>query len=377
MKIGSEGVPVERLAASAYKIPTDAPESDGTFAWDATILVVVEASAGGKAGIGFGYADASTATFINEVLRPIVDGRDAMGVPGVYERMGEGVRNLGRAGVAWMAISAVDAALWDLKGRLLDLPLVTLLGAIRPEAPVYGSGGFTSYSIARLEEQLGGWVAAGIPRVKMKIGTNPDEDPRRVAFARRAIGEGSELFVDANGAYSRKQALAMADRFAAEGVTWFEEPVSSDDLEGLRLVRDRGPAGMEIAAGEYGYAPPYFKRMLDAGAVDVLQADATRCGGVTGFFRVASLCESANLDLSAHCAPSLHVHLGCASTRFRHLEFFHDHDRIEHLLFDGAPTPVGGALRPDLTRPGLGLDFKRQDAARFAIQVEPVRGDHP
>ncbi len=367
MKIGSEGVPIEGLDVLACKVPTDAPESDGTFAWDATILVVVEARGGGQVGLGYGYADASTATFIREILAPVVRGRDAMGVPGGYEAMGRAVRNLGRAGVAWMGISAVDAALWDLKAKLLDLPLLTLLGAIRDEAPVYGSGGFTSYSIGRLKDQLGGWVASGIPRVKMKIGTDPSDDPGRVRAAREAIGPDAGLFVDANGAYSRKQALLMAGRFAELGVSWFEEPVSSDDLEGLRLIRDRGPVGMEIAAGEYGYAPPYFRRMLDAGAVDVLQADATRCGGITGFLRVASLCESAGVDLSAHCAPSLHVHLGCASTRFRHLEYFHDHDRIEHMLFDGAPVPVGGALRPDLTRPGLGLEFKRQDAARFAL----------
>jgi len=367
MTIDSRGVPIGRLDASAYKIPTDAPESDGTYAWDATILVVVEVTADGEAGLGYGYADASTAAFAREVLGPVVKGLDAMGVPGAWAAMASAVRNLGRDGVASMAISAVDAALWDLKGRLLGLPLVTLLGAARGEAPVYGSGGFTSYSIGRLEQQLGGWAASGIPRVKMKVGSRPADDPARVRAAREAIGPDAELFVDANGAYSRKQALAMADRFAGLGVTWFEEPVSSDDLEGLRLIRDRGPSGMEIAAGEYGYDLIYFRRMLDAGAVDVLQADATRCGGVTGFVRAATLAEAAGLDLSAHCAPSLHVPLGCASPRFRHLEYFHDHERIEHMLFDGAPSPVGGVLRPDLTRPGLGLDFKRQDAARFAL----------
>jgi L-alanine-DL-glutamate epimerase-like enolase superfamily enzyme len=290
-----------------------------------------------------------------------------MGIPGAWSAMVDAIRNLGRAGIASMAISAVDAALWDLKGRLLGVPVATLLGAIRPEAPIYGSGGFTSYSVDRLERQLGNWVASGIPRVKMKIGRHPEADLSRVKAAREAIGPEASLFVDANGAYSRKQALAMADQFNALDVSWFEEPVSSDDLEGLRLIRDRGPSGMEIAAGEYGYDLFYFRRMIDAGAVDVIQADATRCGGLTGFLRIAALAEAANLDISAHCAPSVHVALGCAVPRFRHLEYFHDHDRIEHLLFDGAPSPVNGALRPDLSRPGLGLDFKRRDAARFAL----------
>jgi len=266
-----------------------------------------------------------------------------------------------------MAISAVDAALWDLKARLLNLPLVTLLGAVREGVAVYGSGGFTSYSHAQLQKQLAGWVADGITRVKMKIGTDPAADAERVRRAREAIGPNTELFVDANGAYTRKQALAFAETFTEYGVSWFEEPVSSDDLEGLRLLRDRAPTGMNIAAGEYGYDLFYFRRMLDAGAVDVLQADATRCAGITGFLRVGALCEARPLPLSAHCGPSLHAHPCCAVGPVRHVEYFHDHVRIEHMMFDGALTPVNGALRPDLSRPGLGLEFKRADAERYVV----------
>lgn len=267
-----------------------------------------------------------------------------------------------------MAISAVDAALWDLKARLLDLPLFKLLGAARAEVPVYGSGGFTTYTVKQLREQLGGWAKQGIPRVKMKIGTHPEQDFDRVKAACDAVGDGVELFVDANGAYSRKQALSFAERFIDLGVTWFEEPVSSGDLDGLRLLRDRGPAGMDIAAGEYGYDPYYFRRMLDAGAVDVLQADASRCGGITGFLKAAGLCEAFGLPLSAHCAPALHLHPCCATTAdFRHLEYFHDHARIEAMLFDGATAPVNGMLRPNPARPGLGLEFKHKDAERFRV----------
>ncbi len=360
-------VPIDSVQVSAYTVPTDLPESDGTFAWKSTTLVLVEATAGGQTGLGYSYADTATATLIRDKLASVVSGRDALAVPGAWEAMTSTIRNLGRPGVASMAISAVDSALWDLKARLLELPLVTLLGAVRDAAPVYGSGGFTSYSIEQLEAQLGGWADAGIRRVKMKIGTEPGDDFHRVLAAREVIGDDVELFVDANGAYGRKLALAQAERFAELGVTWFEEPVSSDDLEGLRLLCDRAPAGMDIAAGEYGYDLFYFRRMLEAGAVDVLQADATRCAGITGFLRAAALCESHGLPFSAHCAPSLHVHPACAVPGFCHLEYFHDHDRIEHLFFDGALTPREGVLRPELSRPGLGLEFKRQDAARFAV----------
>jgi len=361
-------VAVERLDVSAFVVPTDFPEADGTLAWDKTTLVVVEATGGGIRSLGYTYADTATALLIRDLLTPVVQGRDVMAVPGTWAAMVHAIRNLGRPGISSMAIAAVDAALWDLKARLLDLPLVTLLGAVREAVPVYGSGGFTSYSLEQLQEQLGGWVNEGIPRVKMKVGTHPSDDLDRVRAAREAIGSKTELFVDANGAYSRKQALAFAEKLRADyGVSWFEEPVPSDDLEGLRLLRDSGPAGMDIAAGEYGYDLLYFRRMLEVGAVDVLQADASRCAGITGFLRVAALCEANSLPLSAHCAPSLHAHPCCAVTPVRHVEYFHDHVRIEHMLFDGTLTPVDGELRPDLSRPGLGLELKRSDAARFAV----------
>ncbi len=359
---------VDRLEVAAYKIPTDAPEADGTYHWNETTIVIVEAYAGGKKGLGYSYADAATATLIKSMLAKVVIGRNALDVPGSWEAMLEAIRNLGRPGICSMAIAAVDAALWDLKARLFDVALVTLLGAARESAAVYGSGGFTTYSREQLQKQLGDWVASGIPRVKMKVGSNPEADPKRVAEAREAIGPDAELFVDANGAYSRKDALALADIFATQsGVTWFEEPVSSDDLVGLHLMRDRAPAGMDIAAGEYGYDLWYFRRMLEAEAVDVLQADATRCAGITGFMKAATLVEARSMQLSAHCGPSIHAHPCCSITNYRHLEYFHDHARIEHMIFDGALTPKNGALYPDRSRPGMGLEFKRKDAEKYAV----------
>ena len=358
--------PVESLRISAYTIPTDFPESDGTLEWDRTTLVLVEAEAGGKRGLGYTYADLATAALIRDTLAEVVTGLDALSPPRAYAAMWRRIRNLGRPGICSMAISAVDCALWDLKARILGLPLVSLLGQVREGAPLYGSGGFTSYSDRQLADQLSGWVKQGIHSVKMKIGRDAHRDLERVRVAREAIGAEAELFVDANGAYSRKQALAQAEAFAHFNVRWFEEPVSSDDLEGLRLLRDRAPAGMEIAAGEYGYDIFYFQRMLAAGAVDVLQADVTRCGGITGFLQVAALCQAHNLPLSAHTAPALHTHVVCAVTPFKNLEYFHDHVRIERMLFDGLPELVKGELRPNLSRPGLGLELKRAEAEKLA-----------
>jgi L-alanine-DL-glutamate epimerase-like enolase superfamily enzyme len=334
--------------------------------WDSTTLVLVHAHGGDRVGLGYTYADTATALLIRDLLSGVVKGGDAMAPAAICNAMVSRIRNLGRHGIGSMAISAVDIALWDLKARLLHVPLLTLFGAVRSSVPIYGSGGFTSYSDKQIQIQFAGWIKQGITRVKMKIGRNARADVRRVREARTAIGGETELFVDANGAYSRKQALQQAEEFAKFNVSWFEEPVSSDDLAGLRLLRDRAPAGMDIAAGEYGYEAGYFRRMLDAGAVDVLQADATRCGGITGFLQVAALCEAHHVPLSAHTAPSVHTHLGCAVTPLRHLEYFHDHVRIENMFFDGVRSPVNGELSPDLSRPGMGVELKRADVERFA-----------
>lgn len=358
---------MEEIIARAYRLPTDMPESDGTLAWDSTTIVVVEMRAGNQRGLGYTYGSARCRDLIESDLAPLVHGQDPMDVRETWERMVRAVRNMGRPGIASAAIAAVDIALWDLKARELEISLSRLLGAVRESVPAYASGGFTSYSEAQLARQLGGWVRNGFSMVKMKVGREPEHDVARVRLARKTIGNAAQLFVDANGAYARKQALAFAEIFADSDVTWFEEPVSSEDLEGLHLLRDRAPAGMEIAAGEYGSDAVTFRRLLEAQAVDVLQPDVTRCGGITGFLQAATLCDIFKMPLSAHTAPSLHAPLCCALPAARHVEYFHDHVRIETLLFDGTLTPEQGCLRPDPQRHGLGLEFKEADARPFQI----------
>jgi L-alanine-DL-glutamate epimerase-like enolase superfamily enzyme len=359
---------VERLRASAYAIPTATDEeSDGTLVWSSTGVVVVEAEAGGETGLGYSYCDPAAAAIVTGKLAAIVEGSDAMACGATWARMQEQIRQLGQEGLAAMAVSAVDIALWDLKARLLGVALCDLLPRFRDAVPAYGSGGFTSYSERELREQLGGWVAEGFRSVKMKVGRDPDADAARVAAARAEIGDAIELMVDANGAYQPKQALRWAERYAGDcGVTYFEEPVSSQDLRGLRLVRERAPAGMAIAAGEYGWGLPQLAQMLDAEAVDVLQADVSRCGGITSLLRVDGLCRARSRPLSAHCVPAVSAHACCALETLLHVEYFFDHVRAERLLFDGVPAASDGLLRPDRSRPGLGLELKRADAARYA-----------
>lgn len=333
--------------------------------------MLVRVRSGDTTGLGWTYGAAATAQCVEQQLAGVVTGRSAWDVPAANESMSRSVRNAGRPGLVAGALSAVDIALWDLKARLLGLPLVRLLGASRSEVPVYGSGGFTTYDDQQQDRQLRAWVEEqGIPRVKIKIGESwgqaEDRDRDRIARARRSIGARTELYVDANGAYTRKQAIRLGGFLAEQGVTWLEEPVSSDDLTGLAQIRAVVTA--DVAAGEYGYSLPYFRRLLEASAVDCPQADATRCGGITVWLRAAALAEAAGLEISGHCAPHVHAHVAAAVPNLRHLEWFHDHVRIEQFLFDGVLDPAGGAINPGAAgSPGLGLTFRTEMAERYRI----------
>lgn len=355
---------IERLEVEIFEVPTAAqPETDGTASWSSTTMVLVQLRAGGAAGLGYSYVDAGAAHVVRHLLAPCVEGADARAIPELHARMVGAVRNQGRAGIAACAIAAVDVALWDLKARLAELPLSALLGPARDGVPAYASGGFTSTPLDALGREVEGYVAAGHRRVKIKIGRPAERAVERARVARAAAGDAVELMVDGNGAFAPKEALALAARLAALGVVYFEEPVSSDDLAGLRLVRER--ARLAVAAGEYGHDAMYFRRMLEADAVDILQADATRCLGVTGFLQADALCEAFARPLSAHCAPALHVHAARAARRLVHVEDFFDHVRVEALLFEGAPTIMDGELVCDWARPGLGLALRAAEAARF------------
>jgi len=353
---------IDAVTARAYTVPTDRPESDGTFAWDATTIVVVEVAAAGGRGLGYTYCDALAAGLVESVLAPLVAGADPLAPPAAWEAMRRGVRNLGGQGIAAMAIAAVDIALWDLRAKLLGLSLADSLGRRRDSIPAYGSGGFTSLAGEDLAAQLGGWAAAGFAAVKMKVGRDPDRDRDRLATAREAIGPAVTLMVDANGAFDPREAARQAEVYDTFDVAWLEEPVSSEDLDGLAWLRHRVPAGIELAAGEYLWDAAEAARL--APSVDTLQLDVTRCLGITGALQIGDLCAARGQPLSAHGAPQISAHFCCATERAFDLEFFHDHARIEPLLFDGAIEPEAGRLRPDPHRPGLGLTL-REEAERF------------
>ncbi len=368
----SHDVTVDELHVQVFEIPTDQPEADGTMSWSSTTLVLVRVRGGGHEGLGWTYDGRTCKGVIENSLASVVLNRSILDVPAANLAMRRVCRNLGAPGVAACAISAVDTALWDLKARVLDVALADLFGRAANEVPIYGSGGFTTYDDKTTRAQLEQWVDAwAVPRVKIKIGEtsghNAPRDLARVALSRKTVGPDCELFVDANGGYTRKQAIRLGvEMFERYNVTWFEEPVSSDDLAGLREVRDQ--CRSDIAAGEYGYSPWYYTPMLIAGAVDCVQADVTRCGGYTAWREVAALVAAHQLQISGHCAPNLHAHVALSVPNLRHLEYFHDHVRIEQMLFDGALDPTGGSLSPDRGMAGHGMTLKEADGERYRVE---------
>lgn len=361
---------IDQLEIIVAEVPTPAPEADGTASWSATGVLIVIAHADGRQGLGWAPCAApAAARVVHDLLAPTVLGSDPLAIPATWGAMTRALRNAGRPGLAMMAVSAIDAALWDLKAHLVELPLDALLGPARDAVTVYGSGGFVSLSDDELTQQLHRWCdELGTPAVKIKVGQDwgraTDRDLARTELARRTVGV--ELFVDANGGYTPGQARRMGTRYDDLGVTWFEEPVSSEDVPVLTDLRRT--LRCDIAAGEYVDGVRAAARLC--GAVDCLQLDATRCGGPTGFLRAAAVAEAHRLEVSAHCAPSMHLHVGLACPNLRHVELFVDHERLEHILFDGvAQTEAGSQRSTGAVGNGLSLSAGASDYVKRAVTV--------
>ncbi|WP_433677874.1 enolase C-terminal domain-like protein [Nocardia sp. CA-119907] len=338
IRIGSD------ITVATYRFPTPYPEADGTLSWDSTTAVLVSIPAGEQRGIGWTYSSPAAAVVIEQHLAPLLRGRPAADVTACWIEMCRACRNFGFTGVVAHAVSAVDIAMWDLKARLLGVPLTTLFGAVRPATPVYGSGGFTTLTDDQLAAQIIDWRSAGCTAMKIKIGARfgaeITRDLERITRTRQLAGAHTRIMVDANGAYTVGQARRVGADLDRLGVEWFEEPVSSDDLKGLQAVRNS--VRCDIAAGEYVYTSYDAAALIDV--VDCLQLDVTRCGGYTGFLRCAALAAAHGTEVSAHCAPSLHAPIAAAVPNLRHVEWFADHARLEPQLVDGTPPVTHGLL---------------------------------
>ncbi|HJQ44545.1 MAG TPA: enolase C-terminal domain-like protein [Jatrophihabitantaceae bacterium] len=349
---------IDEVEVSVRDFPTPKPEADGTLQWTKTTAVCVTLRAGGEAGLGWTYSSSAAAQVVMGELRDAITGMSALDVGRGFSTMRRACRNIGTRGLVMHAISAVDIAWWDLKARLLGASLCDLLGRQRDAVPVYGSGGFVTMTDSELATEVEHWSELGCTAMKIKIGEGwgscVERDLTRTMRLRALAGDGVALMVDANGGYSRGQARRVGKRLDELGVAWFEEPVTSDDTEGLRALRDA--LSCDVAAGEYATDEAEINSLLPV--VDCMQLDVTRCGGYTGWLRGSTLAAAARMDVSAHCAPALHACVAASIPNLRHVELFADHERIERELVDGVPDVVGGALVLDTHVRGHGMQLR-------------------
>ena len=270
------------------------------------------------------------------------------------------LRGVGRKGLSFCALSAIDTALWDLKGKIVDLPLYRLLGGNQPRVPVYASGGWTSYDDDQLVDEMKGMVARGFETIKFKVGVengrNLRRDVTRVRKVREAVGPDISLLVDANNGFDAASAIQLANRIREFDIMLFEEPVFADDIPGL--ARFRRGTDIPLATGEHEYTKFGVRDLLLAEAADIVQVDGARAGGYTEMLKCAALTQAWNVKFAPHAMENIHLHLVAAVPNAFMLERLLMFEDITAQVFKDAPVPVDGYMTvPELPGLGLALDM--------------------
>jgi len=323
----------------------------------------------GLEGLGLGGGAQAARVLIEKTLKPLLIGQDPLHLEKIWEDLFWVVRGVGRKGLAFCAISALDIALWDLKAKFFNVPLYQLLGPYTESVPIYGSGGWTHFSLDELVAEQTGYVERGMKSVKMKVGKDfgrsEQEDVRRLAAVRQAVGDEIEVLIDANNGYYAKQAIRMARAFEPYRVGWFEEPVLADDIEGLAAVARA--IDIPVATGEHEYTKYGFKELIARGGADIVQPDVGRVGGVTEWLKVAHLAHAFNLPVAPHAYQLVHLHLACATPNLRIVEYLGVVEAADKVMYKEFPPSKDGLWSPYPDRPGLGLELDPEAVKKYAV----------
>lgn len=357
-------VKIERVETAYYRLPLEVMGDAGHGTIDTEELITVKLHAGGLAGHGYAYTigrgGRAVRALIEHDIAPLLQGRDASDIEGLWHLLWQRLLYVGRGGLASFAIAAIDIALWDLRGLAQGKPLYALLGARARSIPAYGSGVDLPKPLDALLRQVEGWLARGLPGVKVKIGReDAREDEARVAAVRSLIGERIDLMVDANMAWSAEEALERGRRLEPFNLFWYEEPTLPEDVAGhARLAR---ALEVPIAAGESLHSPAEFARYVAERALDVVQIDAVTNGGISAALRAIELANRAELGMSSHYCDELSAHLLCAAQKPLYVEkhaFALDPYLVEPQIV------AGGRVRPG-EAPGTGMRFNETALARY------------
>ena len=365
---------VTRVESFAVSIPLEEPVSFATrTVEERDHAITYVRTEDGTEGLGYtlGYGGAGlVADAVTDLLAPVVEGEDPRDTERLWREMFDGTVQIGRKGALLRAIATVDIALWDVAAKAAGAPLYKYLGAYADEVPAYASGGYyrEEKGLEALREEMRRYVDRGHDAVKMKVGRlSPAEEEERVAAVRDEIGDERTLMVDANGAWrSKPEALETCRRLSAYDPYFVEEPVMPDSVSLMAEVNDA--LDYAVAAGELEFSRYGFAELLREGAVDVVQPDATVCGGITEWLKVAHTAASCDVPVAPHYNWDLHAHLVAASENGTWVEYFHRDSDVK--VFDDvieAPlTPDDGVIAlPD--RPGHGIELDRDALAEFEV----------
>jgi L-alanine-DL-glutamate epimerase-like enolase superfamily enzyme len=362
---------ISRVESQLLRVPLSRPRASPLEAAagrlnHVVVLLVHVHTTSGLTGLGFAYALQSSGrallALLEDDLAPLVMNEDPLDHERLATKVYWRLQTVGRRGLAPQAYSAIDVALWDLKGKAANLPLHKLLGGARDSSPVYGSD--TAWLWMSVEEILDAsrpYLDQGMMGIKVKVGADPNEDADKLARLREALGDETWLGVDANERYDYGTALSMGRYFEEEvGADWFEEPISCENVEGHARLADK--LEIPIAAGEMLFGADEFDAYFSRGALAVVQPDVTRLGGVTPWLKVAARAERLHLPVSPHLLPEIGVHLACGLPCVSSVEYM----PWLYPLFTNPPAVAGGRLTPpDGT--GLGLEVDAEAVARFRV----------
>ena len=323
----------------------------------------------GLQGLGLGGGAQAARAVIEGTLKPLLIGQDPLHIEKIWDDLFWAVRGVGRKGLAFCAISAVDVALWDLKAKFFEVPLYQLLGPYTEKVPIYGSGGWTHFNLDELLAEQTGYVDRGMKSVKMKVGKDfgqsEQEDIERLAATREAVGDDIEILIDANNGYYAKQAIRMAKAFEPYRVGWFEEPVLADDIEGLAAVARA--IDIPVATGEHEYTKLALRSDRSRRGRH-RSAGRRRVGGITEWMKVAHLAHAFNLPVAPHAYQLVHLHLACATPNLRIVEYLGAVEEADKIFYTEFPQPdPDGMWAPYPDKPGLGLELDPTAVKKYSV----------
>ncbi len=357
---------IDDIRTQWLRVPISPPIADSTHVLRFMDLILVEVCAGEFSGssymLSFDYGPVLLKGIVDYELKRHILGMEADDIRAVYERNLQATEYIGREGVAMWGTAAIDVALWDLLARRLGVPVALLFGAHTRAVPVYGSGGWISYSDEQLADEVSRYVSRGFAGVKIKIGDQEDRDVERVRAVRQAIGPNRKLMVDANQGLTLERALRLARRLEDCQLEWFEEPFAKDDLEAYSRLAQASET--PLAAGEREFGIPPFRRLVLARCISVVQPDLFRVGGVTGWRIVAALADSHLLRLAPHFYREYDAHLAAGQPNLIAIESF---DWLDPLLESPFEVRDGLAIVPD--RLGFGVTFKQEAIREFRVHA--------